>query len=101
MVYLNRSAKWRPGMTDSADSKKMVGGYGSDDKVEMETGEEIVDNTNEAGDSQIPGVLVDVPATSSNRDQGEPSGPAGSMELGSDATDYTSGGGTSGFGKGS
>lgn len=89
----------------------MVGGYGSDDKVEMETGEEIVDNTNEAGDSQIPGVLVDAPATSSNRDQGEPSGLAGSMELDSDATDvdnlsggatdYTSGGGTSGFGKGS
>ena len=98
-------------MTDSSDSKKMLGGYGSDDKVEMETGEEVVDGTNEAGGSQIPGVLADTPTTSSNHDQDEPSGPATSVELGSSATDvdnlsggatdYTSGGGTSGFGKGS
>ena len=98
-------------MTESSDSKKMVGGYGSDDKVEMETGEEIVDSTNEVGGSQIPGVLADTPTTNWNRDQDEPSGPAGSVELGSSATDvdnlsggatdYTSGDGTSGFGKGS
>lgn len=73
-------------MTDSLDGKKMIGGYGSDDKVEMETGDK--DN---------------VSAENSNKDQPEASGPADALELGSDTTDddNLSGGGTSGFGKGS
>jgi hypothetical protein len=81
----------------------MVGGYGSDDKVEIETGDQ-------GSGSQIPGVLADVSTESSTQEQAEPSGLAGALELGSDATDvdnlsggstdYTSGGGTSGFGKG-
>lgn len=97
-------------MSDSASGKQMIGGYGSDDKVEMETNGDSTEDTNKASGSQIPGVLADVSTESSNQDQSEPSGSAGALELGSDvtnvdnlrggSTDYTSGGGTSGFGKG-
>lgn len=97
-------------MSDSPRDKTMVGGYGSDDKVELETGDQSIEDTNRESGSQIPGVLADVSTESSTQDQTEPSGPAGALELGSDATDvdnlsggsadYMSGGGTSGFGKG-
>lgn len=98
-------------MTDSPNRQKMPGGYGSDDKVEMETGDEVVSGTNDADASQIPGVVADIPTESSNNAETDSSSPANAVDLGSDAanvdnlsggaSDYTSGGGTSGFGKGS
>lgn len=98
-------------MSDSSSGKQMIGGYGSDDKVAMETSDESIDDTNKAIGSQTPGVLADVSTESSNQDRSEVSGPAGTLELGSDttdvdnlsggSTDYTSGGGTSELGKGS
>lgn len=98
-------------MSDSSSGNQMIGGYGSDDKVEMETNGESIEDTNKASSSRTPTVLADVSTESSNQDRSEPSGPAGALELGSDATDvdnlsgsstdYTNGGGRSGFGKGS
>lgn len=72
-------------MSDSANSKKMIGGYGSDDKVKMESGQEIVDTTNDPSGS-AGSVVPDSNATDIDN-------------LSDGATDYTSGGGTSGFGK--
>lgn len=70
-------------MTDSLDGKKMIGGYGSDDKVEMETGDK-----------------DHVSAENSNKDQPETSDPADALELDSGTTDDDDlGGGASGFGK--
>jgi hypothetical protein len=98
-------------MANSSERERMIGGYGSDDKVELDPGNAEIAGDDTQDTSLIPGVVADISSEPSNQDQTEPSGPAGANELGSSETSadnlagathqYTSGGGTTGFGKGS
>jgi hypothetical protein len=81
----------------------MISGYGSDDTVELNTGNAELEGDDTQDTSRIPGVVVDISA--------EPSDPAGANELGSSATgvdnlagaahQYMTGGSITRFAKGS